>query len=71
VCEVLTRHDVVPITAAISPIVRSRLKCAARSALRRGLVKCPINVLRERDVKGLYKKALAGEIKNFTASPTV
>jgi adenylylsulfate kinase-like enzyme len=27
---------------------------------------CPIEVLAERDVKGLYKKALAGEIKNFT-----
>ena len=29
-------------------------------------VECPIDVLAERDVKGLYKKALAGEIKNFT-----
>src|SRR6185295_12835826 len=29
-------------------------------------VKCPIDVLAERDVKGLYKKALAGELKNFT-----
>ena len=29
-------------------------------------VEAPISVLAERDVKGLYKKALAGEIKNFT-----
>jgi adenylylsulfate kinase len=29
-------------------------------------VKCPIAVLAERDVKGLYKKALAGEIPHFT-----
>jgi adenylylsulfate kinase len=29
-------------------------------------VQCPIEVLVERDVKGLYKKALAGEIKEFT-----
>ena len=29
-------------------------------------VHCPIEVLAERDVKGLYKKALAGEIPNFT-----
>jgi adenylylsulfate kinase-like enzyme len=29
-------------------------------------VKCPVEVCAERDVKGLYKKALAGEIKNFT-----
>ncbi len=27
---------------------------------------CPMETLIERDVKGLYKKALAGEIKNFT-----
>jgi adenylylsulfate kinase-like enzyme len=29
-------------------------------------VHCPIDVLAERDVKGLYKKALAGEIGSFT-----
>ena len=29
-------------------------------------VKCPVEVCAERDVKGLYKKAMAGEIKNFT-----
>jgi len=29
-------------------------------------LKAPIEVLIERDVKGMYKKALAGEIKNFT-----
>jgi len=29
-------------------------------------VKCPIEVLAERDVKGLYKKALAGELTGFT-----
>ena len=27
---------------------------------------CSLDVLVERDVKGLYKKALAGEIANFT-----
>ncbi|ANQ49073.1 adenylyl-sulfate kinase [Flammeovirga sp. MY04] len=29
-------------------------------------IDCPFEVCAERDVKGLYKKALAGEIKNFT-----
>jgi len=29
-------------------------------------VKCPVEVCMERDVKGMYKKALNGEIKNFT-----
>jgi adenylylsulfate kinase-like enzyme len=28
--------------------------------------RCPISVLAERDIKGLYKKALAGELKEFT-----
>jgi adenylylsulfate kinase len=29
-------------------------------------VKCPVEVCEERDVKGLYKKARAGEVKEFT-----
>jgi len=29
-------------------------------------VHCPVEVLAERDVKGLYKQALAGRIANFT-----
>ncbi len=29
-------------------------------------VKCPIDELTRRDVKGLYEKALKGEIQNFT-----
>ncbi len=67
VCNLLTRNDVVAIAAAISPYR------AVRDEVRRDIgafievyVRCPIEVLAERDVKGLYKKALAGEIKNFT-----
>jgi adenylyl-sulfate kinase len=67
VCNLLTRNDVVAIAAAISPYRE------VREELRRDIgafvevyVSCPISVLAERDVKGLYKKALAGEIKNFT-----
>jgi len=29
-------------------------------------VKCPVEICKKRDVKGMYKKALAGQIKNFT-----
>ena len=29
-------------------------------------VKCPLEICKKRDVKGMYKKAFAGEIKNFT-----
>jgi len=71
VSRLLSRNGVGVITAAISPYR------AIRDEVRRSIeadgalfievyVKCPIEVLAERDVKGLYKKALAGEIKEFT-----
>jgi adenylyl-sulfate kinase len=67
VCSLLSRNGVVAIAAAISPYR------AIRDEVRSGIdnfvevyAKCPIDVLAERDVKGLYKKAIAGEIKNFT-----
>ncbi len=67
VCELLTRNGVVAITAAISPYRAIRDENRARiGRFVEVYAKCPINVLAERDVKGLYKKALAGEIKNFT-----
>jgi adenylyl-sulfate kinase len=67
VCNLLTRNDVVAIAAAISPYrdVRDEVRKNI-GAFVEVFVKCPISVLAERDVKGLYKKALAGEIKNFT-----
>ncbi len=67
VAKLLSRNGVVAITAAISPYAD------ARDEMRRAIgcfvevyVQCPIDVLKERDVKGLYRKALAGEIKHFT-----
>src|SRR5688572_24115151 len=71
VAELLARNGVVAITAAISPYkdVRDEVR---EKVTRHGAgfcevyVHCPIDVLADRDVKGLYKKALAGEIKNFT-----
>jgi adenylyl-sulfate kinase len=67
VCELLTRNDVIAITAAISPYRAVRDENRARiGRFVEVYAKCPIDVLAERDVKGLYKKALAGEIKNFT-----
>jgi adenylyl-sulfate kinase len=67
VCEVLTRNGVVAIAAAISPY--RAIRAEIRGKVGRFVevyVEAPISVLAERDVKGLYKKALAGEIKNFT-----
>jgi adenylyl-sulfate kinase len=66
-CEMLSRSGSVVIVAAISPYR------AAREELRSRLlnfvevyVKCSLSVLVARDVKGLYKRALAGDIPSFT-----
>ncbi len=67
VCEVLTRNDVVAVASAISPY--RAVRDEVRGKVGRFVevyVKCPVEVLIERDVKGLYEKALAGEIENFT-----
>lgn len=67
VCNLLARNDVVAIAAAISPYreVREEVR-RETAAFVEVYVRCPISILAERDVKGLYKKAIAGEIKNFT-----
>jgi adenylyl-sulfate kinase len=71
VSRLLARNDVGVVTAAISPYraVRDEVRRAIESDgadFIEVFVKCPIEVLAERDVKGLYKKALAGELKEFT-----
>lgn len=68
VCQVLSRNGVVAIAAAISPYreVRDEVRAMHNGNFVEVYVECPLEVLSERDVKGLYKKALAGEIKNFT-----
>ncbi len=68
--DLLSRNGVAAISAAISPYreVRDevrRLIEADGAAFVEVYVKCPIKVLAERDVKGLYKKALAGELTGF------
>ena len=67
VCELLSRNGVIAIAAAISPYRAVREEVRGRIPnFVEVFVECPIEVLAERDVKGLYKKALAGEIPNFT-----
>lgn len=70
VAKLLARNGVCVITAAISPYeaIREevRKKVEERSIFVEVYLDCPLEKLIERDVKGLYKKALAGEIKNFT-----
>lgn len=67
VAGLLTRHGVAVITAAISPYACTRSK--ARDLIGNFVevfVDAPVTICQERDVKGMYKKALAGEIKGFT-----
>jgi adenylyl-sulfate kinase len=67
VCELLSRNSVIAIAAAISPYRAGRDELRARIPnFVEVYMKCPIEVLIQRDVKGLYKKALAGEIPSFT-----
>src|SRR6266853_4732186 len=67
VSELLARHGVIVIVAAISPYraVREEVRSTIPNFVE-VYVECPIDVLAERDVKGLYKRALAGEIPHFT-----
>jgi len=67
VCHLLTRNDVVAIAAAISPY--KAIRDENRKLIDRFVevyCRCSIDALKERDPKGLYEKALKGEIKNFT-----
>ncbi len=68
VCSLLSRNGVVAIAAAISPYasVRQEVRemCAGRFV--EVFARASLPVLQRRDVKGLYKKALAGEIPHFT-----
>jgi len=58
----------VAIVAAISPYAadRARARGAARAAFHEIWVKADVAVCEQRDPKGLYKLARAGQIKNFT-----
>ena len=63
----LSRNGIIAIVAAISPYREVREE--VRSKIEHFVevyVHCPIEVLAERDVKGLYKRAMAGEIASFT-----
>jgi adenylyl-sulfate kinase len=68
VARLLSRNGVVAITAAISPYreVRDEVRRAHESTFVEVFVACTIDELVRRDKKGLYARALSGEIKNFT-----
>jgi adenylyl-sulfate kinase len=71
VARLLARHGIVVVAAAISPYASSRDEVHALAA-EEGIefvevfVNAPLDTLIGRDVKGLYHRALAGEVDHFT-----
>lgn len=67
VASLLSRNGVVVITAAISPYrdIRNEVREMHENFVE-VFAKCPLETAEKRDVKGLYKKARAGEIPQFT-----
>ena len=67
VANLLARNGVAVIAAAISPYrdIRDEIRREVGDFVE-VYAKCPVEVLTERDVKGLYAKALRGEITGFT-----
>jgi adenylylsulfate kinase len=67
VCSLLTRHGAVTTAAFVSPYrsIRAEIRAMIGDFIEI-YVKCALDECIARDVKGMYKKAIAGEIKNFT-----
>ena len=67
VCALLSKHGAVAISAAISPYraVRDEVRSKIENFIE-VYVATPLETCIRRDVKGMYKKALSGEIKQFT-----
>ncbi|MDX2229799.1 MAG: adenylyl-sulfate kinase [Leptolyngbyaceae cyanobacterium bins.349] len=67
VAHLLTRNDVIVLVSAISPYraVRDQVRQQI-GAFIEVYVNAPLEVCEQRDVKGLYQRARAGEIKQFT-----
>jgi adenylylsulfate kinase len=67
VAELLVRHGIVVVVSAITPYQSIRQE--VRSTIDEFVevyLNCPLEICIQRDPKGLYRKALAGEIQNFT-----
>jgi adenylylsulfate kinase len=68
VADLLSRNEVPVITAAISPYreIRDEARSMMDGRFIEAYVQASVEECEKRDVKGLYKKARAGEIKEFT-----
>ncbi|MBW4522555.1 MAG: adenylyl-sulfate kinase [Scytolyngbya sp. HA4215-MV1] len=67
VAQLLTRNGVIVLVSAISPYreIREEVRSKIGNFVE-VYVNAPLTVCESRDVKGLYRKARAGEIKHFT-----
>jgi len=67
VAELLCKHGVIVLATFISPYQRHRELIKSKAInFAEVFVNAPLETCEKRDVKGLYKKARAGEIKDFT-----
>jgi adenylylsulfate kinase len=67
VAKLLTRNGVAVLATFVSPYRERRAKTRQEiGSFVEVYTRCPVEVCMVRDVKGMYEKALAGEIKNFT-----
>ena len=67
VSHLLNKHGVIALAAVIAPYAEARAR--NRRLIENYIevyVRCPLEVLEARDVKGLYRKARAGLVQNFT-----
>jgi adenylylsulfate kinase len=67
VAKLLTRNGVAVLASFVSPY--NKIRAYSREEIGAYIlvyVKCPVEVCEERDIKGMYAKARAGEIKDFT-----
>ncbi len=64
--KVLARNNVITVMSTINPYNNIRNELREIHGAKTVFIDCPIEKCIERDVKGLYEKALSGEIKNFT-----
>ena len=67
VAKLLTRNDVIVLATFISPYIARRNKTREEiGSFLEVFVDCPLEECEKRDVKGMYKKAREGIIKEFT-----
>jgi adenylylsulfate kinase len=67
ICKILTRNQILVLASFLSPYQEMRDYCRSEiDSFIEVYVKCPLEECIRRDVKGLYAKALIGEIKQFT-----